>query len=123
MPITVPMRKERLSEEEAFRRFNRIFDLELYALVLEYSDEFGAAISGCVKRRLDEEQEAFEAMLAGHPATLAENALRAERTQLEKERLERVAARKKEGERRRRRAAVGHLARRWGAKLALAQAG
>ena len=110
-------------EEEAYRRFNEVFDLDLFALELEYDQTISAMIREGVKRGLDERQRAFEAMLADHPATLAENVRRAERTRLEKERLEKAAARKEEREERRRRAAASHLARRWGAKLVVAQAG
>jgi hypothetical protein len=109
-------------EEEAFRRFNEVIDFELYCLELEYSDKIGAMIREGVKRRLDEKQKAFEAMLAQHPATLAENARRAETRRLEKERLEKIAERQSEREERRRCAGVRYLARRWHAKLAPAHA-
>ena len=109
--------KTRLSEEEAFERFDRVFDFELYALVLEYSDKFGAAIRECVKRGLDERQKAFEAMLAIHPATIAEKAGRAEARSLEKDRLKRAAARRRARERRAVGAGVERLAHRWGARL------
>ncbi len=112
-------RRTRLSEEEAYRRLNDVFDFELYALVLEYSDEFGASIRGSVERRLDERQKAFDAMLATHPATLAENARRAEAGRLEKERLEKTTVRRKARERRAMGADVERLARRWGAMLVL----
>jgi hypothetical protein len=123
MHATVRKRKRHLSEEEAYRRFNEVFDLDLFALELEYDETISAMIREGVKRALDEKQRVFDAMLTSHPATLAENARRTERTRLEKERLEKATARKEEREERRRRAAVGHLARRWGAKLVVAQAG
>ena len=116
--VTRP-RRTRLSEEEAYRQFSEVFDFEFYALVLEYSDEFAAGIRECVKRRLGERQKAFEAMLARHPATLTENARRAEARRLEEERLEKAAVRKKARERRAMGADVERLARRWGAKLVL----
>ncbi len=109
--------KARLSEEEAFERFNRVFDFDLYALVLEYSDKFGAAIRECVKRRLDERQKEFDAMLAIHPATIAEKAGRAEARFLKKDRLERAAARRRARERRAVGAGVERLAHMWGARL------
>jgi hypothetical protein len=115
-------RKPVWDEEEAFRRFNEVINFDLYCLELEYSDKIGAMIREDVKRRLDEKQKAFDAMLARHPATLAENARRAETRRLEKERLEKVAERQKEREERTRRGGVRHLARRWHAKLAPAHA-
>lgn len=115
-------RKPVWDEEEAYRRFNQVIDFELYCLELEYSDKIGAMIREGVKRRLDAKQSAFDAMLAGHPATLAENARRAETRRLEKERLEKIAERQSEREERRRCAGVRYLARRWHAKLAPAHA-
>ncbi len=112
----------RLSEEEAFRRFNEVFDLELFALELEYNEKIGAMIRESVKKKLDGKERPFDAMLATHPATLAENAHRAEARRLEKERLDKIVERRREREERKRRA-VGHLARRWGATIAAAQAG
>ncbi len=117
MRKTRSRRKTRLSEQETFERFDRVFDFELFGLVLEYSDEFGAAIRECVRRRLNERQKAFEAILAVHPATLAEKAGRAEARLLEKDRLERAAARKRARARRAVGAGVERLARRWGAQL------
>ncbi len=116
-------RKKHLSEEQAFERLNRVFDFELFCLELEYNEKIGAMISEAVQTKLDEKQRAFDAMLATHPATLAENARRAETRRLEKERLEKIAERQSEREERRRRAGVSQLARRWGATLAAAQAG
>ena len=115
-------RKPVWDEEEAFRRFNEVIDFELYCLELEYSDKIGAKIREGVRKALDEKQQAFDAMLARHPATLAENARRAETRRLEKERLEKIAERQSEREERRRCAGVRYLARRWHAKLAPAHA-
>ncbi len=114
--------RRRFSEEEAYRRFNEVFDLELFALELEYNEKIGAMIRESVKKELDGKERPFDAMLATHPATLAENARRAETRRLEKERLEKIAERQSEREQRRRRAGVRHLARRWHAKFALAHA-
>ncbi len=115
-------RKPVWDEEEAFRRFNEVIDFELYCLELEYSDKICAMIREGVRKVLDAKQSAFDAMLARHPATLAENARRAETRRLEKERLEKIAERQSEREERRRCAGVRYLARRWHAKLAPAHA-
>ncbi len=114
--------RKRFSEEEAFRRFNEVFDLELFALELEYNEKIGAMIRESVKKKLDAKERPFDAMLATHPATLAGNARRAETRRLEKERMEKIAERQSEREERRRHAGVMHLARRWHAKLAPAHA-
>ncbi len=117
MRTTMGRRKTHLPEEEAYRRINEVVDLELLALELEYNEEIGSMIRESVKKKLDGNQRAFDAMLAVHPATLAENARRAEARLLETERLERIVAWRKECEERSRCAAVGRLARRWGARL------
>ena len=109
--------KTRLSEEEAFRRFNEVIDFDLYCLQLEYSDKTGAMLREGVKKALDGKQRAFDAVLARHPATLAEKARRAETRHFEKERLEGIAARRKARERRAVGAGVERLARKWGARL------
>ncbi len=123
MRTTMSRRKTRLSEEEAYRQFSEVFDLDLFALELEYNEEIGSALHEGVRAALDRRQRAFDVMLEQHPATLAENARRAEMRRLEQERLEKIAERRRECEERTRRAGVMHLARRWGAKLALARAG
>ncbi len=110
-------RKTRLSEEEAFERFNRVFDFESYCLELEYSETIGAAIREGIRKALDRKQRAFDAVLAVHPTTRAENARRAEARRLEEERLEKAAVRKNARERRAMGADVERLARRWGAQL------
>ncbi len=110
-------RKTRLSEEQAFELFNRIFDFESYCLELEYSETIGNALREGVRAVLDRKQRTFDAMLAVHPTTLAENAHRAEVRRLENERLEKAAVRKKARERRAMGADVERLARRWGAQL------
>ena len=119
MRTTRSRRKTRLSEEEAFERFNRIFDFELYCLELEYSETIGNALREGVRAVLDRKQRAFDAMLAVHPASLAENARRAEARCLEKERLAGIATRRKARERYAVDAGVERLAHRWGAKLVL----
>ncbi len=123
MRRTRTRRRTQLSEEEAFERFERVFDFEVYCLELEYNEAIGAAIREGVRAALDRKQRAFDAILAGHPATLAENARRAEARRLDKERLEGVATRRRERYERRRRAGVMRLVRRWGAKLVSARAG
>ena len=117
MRRTRSRRKTRLSEEQAFDSINRVFDFELLCLELEYNEKIGNALREGVETALDCRQRAFDAMLATHPATLAENARRAEARRLEQERLAAISARREEREERKRRAAVGHLARRWGARL------
>lgn len=116
------LRRTRLSEEEAYRRFNEVFDLDRFALELQNNEKIGAMIRDGIERALDVKQRASDAVLAQHPATLAENARRVEKRRLEKERLEKIAGRRSEREERRRRAGVRHLARRWHAKLAPAHA-
>ena len=114
--VTRP-RRTRLSEEEAYKRFNEVFDLDRFALEFEYDEKIGAMLREGVKKALDEEQSAFDAMLAQHPATLAANARRGEARRLEKQSLEKAAVRKKARERRAVGAGVERLARRWGARL------
>jgi hypothetical protein len=116
-------RRRRPTEEEAFRRFNEVFDFEVYCLEFEHNERIGAMLREGVREAFDERQQTFHAVLAQHPATLAENARRAETRRLEEEHLEKIAERRREREERRRRAGVRHLARRWHAKLAPAQAG
>ena len=116
MRTTMGRRKTRLSEEQAFERLNRVLDFELFCLELEYNEKIGAMTSEAVQEKLDGKQRAFDAMLAVHPATLAEKAGRAEARQLDEERLGRIA------EGRRRRGGARHLARRGHAKLAPAHA-
>jgi hypothetical protein len=119
-----PMRKgsRRLPEEEAYRRLNEVIDFDLFCLGLEYDERLVAEIHESTRKRLDERQRAFDAMLTRHPATLAENVRRAETRRLEKERLEKIAERLSEREERKTCAGVRHLARRWHAKLAPAHA-
>ena len=104
--------------ERALEEFSEHFDLELFALELEYNDELGAAIREAVISRLDARQKTFDKMLARHPATMAENARHAEVRRLEEERLEKIAERRREREERRKCAGVRHLARKWHAKVA-----
>ncbi len=122
MRTTMGRRKTRLSEEQAFERLNRVFDFDLFCLELEYNEKIGAMTSEAVQEKLDGKQRAFDAMLAVHPATLAEKAGRAEARQLDEERLGRIAEGRKEHEENRRRAGARHLVRRWHAKLAPAHA-
>lgn len=115
-------RKPVWDEEQAYRRLNEVIDFDLFCLELEYNEKIGAMIHEGVSKALEEKQLAFDAMLAQHPAALAENARRAETRRFEKERLEKIAERQSEREECRRRAGVRHLARRWHAKLAPAHA-
>ena len=107
--------------EKDLERFSRHFDIELFALELEYNEKLGAAIREAVRKRLDARQKALDGMLARHPATLAENARHAEARCLEEERLEKIAERRGEREERTRRGGVRRLARKWHAKLAAAK--
>ena len=109
--------KTRLSEEQTFERLNRVFDFELFCLELEYNEKVGNALREGVETALDRRQRAFDAMLAIHPATLAEKADRTEVRFLEKDRLKRAAARRRARERRAVGAGVERLARRWDARL------
>ena len=122
MRSAIEKRRRRSTEEETFRRFNEVFDFEVYCLELENNQKIGAMILEGVTNALDARQRLFEAALASHPATLAEKARRAEVRRLEKERLEKIAERRRECEERTRRAGVRHLARRWHATLAPAHA-
>ncbi len=117
MRRTRSMRKTQLSEEQTFERLNRLFDFDVFCLELEYNEKIGNALREGVEAALDRRQRAFDAMLAIHPATLAEKAGRAEARFLEKDRLERTAARRRARERRAVGASVERLARRWGARL------
>jgi len=117
MPRTGSRRRTRLSEEQTFERLNRVFDFELFCLELECNEKIGNALREGVRAALDRRQRAFDAMLAIHPATLAEKAGRAEARFLEKDRLKRAAARRKARERRAMSADVERLARRWDARL------
>jgi hypothetical protein len=110
------------SEEEAYGQFIEVFDLELFAMELEYNEKLAAAIREGVRSKLDARQKAFDTMLARHAAAVAENARRAEARRLEAERLEEITRTQREREENRRRAGARHLARRWHAKLAPAHA-
>jgi len=113
MHTAVPMREERLSEEDVFRRFNDFFDLDLYCLELEYGEQIGVMIRLGVERALDRRQRGFERMLAKHPDTIAENRRRSVAWRLEAERRRRL---QKKG-RRELLAALERLAGKWHAKL------
>ncbi len=113
MRTAAPMRKERLSDEEAFRRFNEFFDLDLFCLAFKYSEEIDAMIRSGVERAFDRRRRGFERMLARHPDTIAENRRRAEAKRLEAERRRRLQRRC----RRELLAALKQLAGRWHAKL------
>ncbi len=110
-------RRTRVSEEQAFERLNQVFDFELFCLELEYNEKIGNALREGVETALDRRQRAFDAMLAIHPATLAEKAGRAEARFLEKDRFKRAAARRRARERRAVGAGLERLARMWGARL------
>ncbi len=118
MKLATRRRPRRLSEEEAYEQFNEVFDLDLFRLELEHGDRVSARIREGVEKALDRRQRDFEAVLAAHPATAAEESCRALARQLEGERLREIAKRK-EGEGRTR---AYRLARRWHAKLAPAHA-
>ncbi len=113
MRTSAPMRKERLSEEEAYRRFNEFFDLDLYRLQLQYDEEIRAMIRLGVERALDRRQRRFERMLAQHPDTITENRRRSEALRLEDKRRRRLL---KKG-RRELLAALEQLACKWHARL------
>ncbi len=113
MRTAAPMRKERLSEEEAYRRFSEFFDFDLYCLELEYGEQIGVMIRLGLERALDHRQQGFERMLAQHPDTIAENRRRAEARRLEAERKRRL----KRKRRRELLAALRQLAGKWHAKL------
>jgi hypothetical protein len=85
--------RRRLSEEDAYSRFSEMFDLDVFALELEHSDRIGAVIRKGVEDALDRKQRDFEAILAEHPATIAEESLRALARQLEDKRLQKIARR------------------------------
>ena len=110
-------RDKRLGEEEAFKRFDKVFDLDVFALELEYGDRLGEPIRKAVRAQSDRRQAKFDNMLAEHPATRVENARRAEARRLEAERLQRIAARQEEREKRHFDNGLQHLARKWSAQL------
>jgi hypothetical protein len=87
-------RSRRIPEEEAYGRFAEVFDLDVFALELEYGDRVGAVIREGVEKALDRRQRDFEAVLAAHPATAAEESCRALARQLEEGRLKEAAKRK-----------------------------
>ena len=107
-----------LAEEEVYSRFSEMFDLDVFALELEYGDRIGAVIREGVEDMLDRKQRDFEAILAAHPATIAKKRLRDIARQLEEERLRRIAKRKEKT----RRARTSCSARRWQSRLAPARA-
>ncbi len=109
-------------EEEAFRRFNEVFDFDLFCLELELNVKIGEAIREEIRTKLGAKQHSFDTMLVQHPATLAESARHAEARRLEQERLEKIAERQSEREEHKKCAGVRHLARRWHAKVAPAHA-
>ena len=110
-------RNKCLGEEEAFKRFDEHFDLDVFALELEYGGRLGEAINQAVCAKSDRRQAAFDKMLAEHPATRVENARRAKARRLEAERLQRIAARNEAREKRQLQEGLQHLARRWRAQF------
>ena len=119
-----PRKKNRawLSEEETYNRFTEVFDLDVFALELEYSDRIGGMIRKGVEQVLDRKQHDFEVMLAAHPATAAEESCRGMARQLEEERQQEIAKRRAEREGKTVRTLACRLARRWHAKFAPAHA-
>jgi hypothetical protein len=111
-------RSRRIPEEEAYGRFTKVFDLDVFALELEYGGRVGAVIREGVEKALDRRQRDFEVVLAAHPAAAAEESCRALARQLEEERRQKTAKRKERAGRTR----ECRLARRWHAKLAQAHA-
>ena len=107
----------RCDEEEAFRKFSEVFDLEVFALELEYNDRLGETICQAVRRESDRKQANFDAILADHPATLAGNVRRSEARRLESARLQTIAARKEERKKRSMDRELEHLAQKWRAQL------
>ena len=108
---------KRLSEEEAYQHFNKLFDHQIYCLELEYNGRLGDAIREAVQARLKRKQARFDQFMAAHPATLAENERWAEARRLEQERLERIATRKEVRENQQLQSGIERLAHRWRAKL------
>ena len=106
-----------LGEEEAFNRFNEVFDLDVFTLELEYGEHLGETIRKAVRAQSDRRQAKFDHMLAEHPATRVENARRAEARRLEADRLQRIAARQEEREKRHFDNGLQHLALKWRAQL------
>ena len=93
-------------------RFDRAVDVVEFCECLRRDEVLSCALRSAVRERLDSKERAFNVMLAHHPATLAENSRRAEARRLERERLERIAAR----ERRRVDIGLQRLSRRWNAR-------
>ncbi len=121
--VTIKVVLGTLTPEEARKKLEGIQMFECPGHHVELSGPLGYwEVDWATVHEDDAKQSAFDAMLARHPATLAENARRAETRHLEKERLEKIAERQSEREERRRCAGVRHLARRWHAKLAPAHA-
>jgi len=107
-----------LSEEDAYEQFVAHFDLDVFALELEYNDRIGAMLREGVRRALDRKQRNFDLLLAEHPATVAEDSCRALARQLEEERRLKIAERIERADQ----AQARRLARRWHAKVASAHA-
>ena len=86
--------EDRVTMTEPLRRFCEVFDFETYCLELSQDERFDSAIRKALEKKLDSRERAFNIVLRQHPATLRENARRAEARRIEKERLDGIAARK-----------------------------
>lgn len=115
MVTTIYAGREGFTEGEAYRRFNEIFDHEILCLELDYN--LGRLFRKEIKRHLNQKQAVFDRMMEKHPATLADNARRAEARRLEKEWRERRAAEKEARDKRRLQKSLQRLAKGWGATL------
>ena len=100
--------------ERDLAEFNKYFDIEIFALELEYNEELGKAIREAVRKQSDQKQVEFDRWLENHPDTITER----ERWKKNREEMERRMARpNRVPQRIPAQRAARQLARRWGVTL------
>ena len=83
--IKAPKNMRLTREEKDFNCFSRHFDHEVYYLELDYN--LTPLVRDAVRNHLQQKQEAFDRMMASHPATIADEKRRRERFRLELQHL------------------------------------
>ena len=97
--------------EQDFAEFSKYFDIEIFALELEYNEELGRAIKDAVQKQSDQRKAEFDKWLESHPDTIAER----ERWKKNREEMaKRMARARPTSQRIPAERAAKQLARRWG---------